>query len=147
MPAAQIDAADSRIVDREEPAPTTGIGFDVGRPYGGRFATAAWLAASREAETTEMSHRREATVPRTGGGRRTHPQGIGGQVVQRYRDRGTRALTREERAQLVEVLPRREFEEEHLPQAINLPLETLTLEAADRHDRSRPVIVYCRDDA
>jgi rhodanese-related sulfurtransferase len=45
------------------------------------------------------------------------------------------------------VLPRREFEEEHLPQAINLPLETLTLEAADRLDRSRPVIVYCWDDA
>ena len=34
-------------------------------------------------------------------------------------------LRREERAQLVEVLPADEFEDEHLPGAINIPLKTL----------------------
>ena len=34
-------------------------------------------------------------------------------------------------AQLVEVLPEQEFEEEHLPGAINLPLKKLNAESAD----------------
>jgi rhodanese-related sulfurtransferase len=49
-------------------------------------------------------------------------------------------------AQLVEVLPKEEFEEEHLPGAINLPLRRLETEATRVLDRSRPVIVYCWDD-
>jgi rhodanese-related sulfurtransferase len=49
-------------------------------------------------------------------------------------------------AQLVEVLPLDEFEEEHLPNAIHLPLKGLTRRAAeDALDRDRPVIVYCWD--
>ena len=49
-------------------------------------------------------------------------------------------------AQLAEVLPRAEYDEEHLPGAIHLPLKFLTREAADSAlDRSRPVIVYCWD--
>ena len=49
-------------------------------------------------------------------------------------------------AQLVEVLPRDEYEEEHLPGAIHLPLKSLTREAAEAAlDRTRPVIVYCWD--
>jgi rhodanese-related sulfurtransferase len=48
-------------------------------------------------------------------------------------------------AQLVEVLPRDEFEEEHLPGALHLPLKTLTAESASVLDRGRPVIVYCWD--
>lgn len=49
-------------------------------------------------------------------------------------------------AQLVEVLPRHEYDEEHLPGAIHLPLKSLTREAAvEALDRSRPVIVYCWD--
>ncbi|MEX2459352.1 MAG: rhodanese-like domain-containing protein [Actinomycetota bacterium] len=55
-------------------------------------------------------------------------------------------LLREEDAQLVEVLPAREFEEEHLPGAININLKTLTPEACEQLDPSRPVIVYCWDD-
>ncbi len=48
-------------------------------------------------------------------------------------------------AQLVEVLPREEFDDEHLPGAINLPLKSLTAGTAAKLDRSRPVIVYCWD--
>jgi rhodanese-related sulfurtransferase len=48
-------------------------------------------------------------------------------------------------AQLVEVLPRREFEEWHLPGAIHLPLRRIEIEARDRLDPNRPVIVYCWD--
>jgi rhodanese-related sulfurtransferase len=49
-------------------------------------------------------------------------------------------------AQLVEVLPREEYEEEHLPGAINLPLRRLESEARGVLDPNRPVIVYCWDD-
>jgi rhodanese-related sulfurtransferase len=48
-------------------------------------------------------------------------------------------------AQLVEVLPQAEFDDEHLPGAINLPLKSLDAETARRLDRERPVIVYCND--
>jgi phage shock protein E len=48
-------------------------------------------------------------------------------------------------AQLVEVLPRKEYEEEHLPGAISLPLKELDRRRADELDRGRPVIVYCWD--
>jgi rhodanese-related sulfurtransferase len=50
-----------------------------------------------------------------------------------------------EGAQLVEVLPRAEYVEEHLPSAINIPLKTLDTETARRLERERPVIVYCHD--
>jgi rhodanese-related sulfurtransferase len=49
-------------------------------------------------------------------------------------------------AQLVEVLPADEYDAEHLPGAIHLPLKALSREAAERTlDRGRPVIVYCWD--
>lgn len=48
-------------------------------------------------------------------------------------------------AELVEVLPRDEYDEEHLPDAVHLPLKTLSAETAGRLDRDRPVIVYCWD--
>ena len=54
-------------------------------------------------------------------------------------------LVRERGAQLVEVLPREEYEQEHLPGAINLPLKELDRAAVAQLDRSRPVIVYCYD--
>jgi rhodanese-related sulfurtransferase len=54
-------------------------------------------------------------------------------------------LVAEEQAQLVEVLPAPEFEEEHLPGAINIPLKELNRETARQLDRRRPVIVYCND--
>ncbi len=54
-------------------------------------------------------------------------------------------LLREERAQLVEVLPSDEYADEHLPGAINIPLKTLDAETTGQLDASRPVIVYCYD--
>lgn len=50
-------------------------------------------------------------------------------------------------AQLVEVLPPDEYEEDHLPGAISLPLRRLEGEAVHLLDRTRPVIVYCWDSA
>jgi rhodanese-related sulfurtransferase len=49
-----------------------------------------------------------------------------------------------EGAQLVEVLPAKEYAEDHLPGAISHPLRHLDREA-DQIDRSKPVIVYCWD--
>ncbi len=48
-------------------------------------------------------------------------------------------------AQLIEVLPEAEYEDEHLPGAINIPLKTLNAESTQRLDRDRPTIVYCYD--
>jgi rhodanese-related sulfurtransferase len=56
-----------------------------------------------------------------------------------------RGLLEKEGAQLVEVLPREEYEEEHLPGAINIPLKELNREAGARLRREAPVIVYCHD--
>lgn len=49
------------------------------------------------------------------------------------------------RAQLVEVLPRAEYDEEHLPEAIHLPLKKLDHSVANVLDGVRPVVVYCWD--
>jgi rhodanese-related sulfurtransferase len=45
------------------------------------------------------------------------------------------------------VLPAEEYEEDHLPGAISLPLRRLETEAVRILDRTRPVIVYCWDTA
>ena len=58
--------------------------------------------------------------------------------VQQLIDRG---------AQLVEVLGREEFDEDHLPGAINMPLRALETEAVKRLDKTRSVVVYCWDSA
>jgi rhodanese-related sulfurtransferase len=52
-----------------------------------------------------------------------------------------------EGAQLVEVLPSPEYEEDHLPGAIHLPLRKIESRARDVLDSSRAVIVYCWDTA
>lgn len=64
------------------------------------------------------------------------PKGIDRDEVQRLLRNG---------AQLVEVLGEDEYEAEHLPGAINIPLRRLDQEAAARLNRERPVIVYCYD--
>lgn len=48
-------------------------------------------------------------------------------------------------AQLVEVLPVNEYDKDHLPGAISLPLRKLETDAVTVLDPSRPVIVYCWD--
>jgi rhodanese-related sulfurtransferase len=50
-----------------------------------------------------------------------------------------------EGAQFVDVLPREEYEDEHLPGAISIPLKELNRQTAARLKRDAPVIVYCND--
>ncbi len=52
----------------------------------------------------------------------------------------------EQGVQLVEVLPPKEYEEGHLPGAVNLPLRKIE-SAREELDASRPVVVYCWDTA
>lgn len=47
----------------------------------------------------------------------------------------------------MEVLPREEYEEEHLPGAMSIPLRMIDGEARRVLDPTRPVIVYCWDSA
>ena len=54
-------------------------------------------------------------------------------------------LLETKRAQLVEVLPRDEYDEEHLPDAVHLPLKSLDAASASVLVSDRPVIVYCWD--
>ncbi len=51
----------------------------------------------------------------------------------------------EEGAQLVDVLGQDEFDHDHLPGAINIPLKQLDGRTAGQLDRTRPVLVYCND--
>jgi len=53
----------------------------------------------------------------------------------------------EQGAQIVDVLPAREYGEDHLPGAVNLPLRKIEADAARALDPSRPVVVYCADSA
>jgi rhodanese-related sulfurtransferase len=53
----------------------------------------------------------------------------------------------EQGAQIVDVLPAREYGEDHLPGAINLPLRKIETDATRALDPSRPVVVYCADSA
>jgi len=48
-------------------------------------------------------------------------------------------------AQLVEVLPKSDYEWRHLVGALNLPLKELDARSAARLDRKRPIVVYCND--
>jgi rhodanese-related sulfurtransferase len=51
----------------------------------------------------------------------------------------------EQGAQIVDVLPAREYAEDHLPGAVNLPLRKIEAGAHHVLDPSRPVVVYCAD--
>lgn len=48
-------------------------------------------------------------------------------------------------AQLVEVLPGAEYDDEHLPGARSIPLKSLGPDTVAGLDRANPVIVYCWD--
>jgi len=50
-------------------------------------------------------------------------------------------------AQIIDVLPAREYGEDHLPGAVNLPIRKIEAEASRLLDGSRPIIVYCADSA
>ena len=66
------------------------------------------------------------------------PQAIDRTDVQRLMREG---------AQVVEVLPREEFEQDHRPGAISLPLRRLETEARGTLEPARPILVYCWDAA
>jgi rhodanese-related sulfurtransferase len=57
--------------------------------------------------------------------------------VVRLRDQGG--------AQLLEVLPTHEYDDEHIAGAINLPLKELSATTAKQLDPARPIITYCHD--
>jgi phage shock protein E len=48
-------------------------------------------------------------------------------------------------AQLIEVLPASEYEEDHLPGARSIPLKKLDRTAVATLEAKRPIIVYCWD--
>lgn len=50
-------------------------------------------------------------------------------------------------AQVVDVLPAREYGEDHIPGAINLPLRRIESEARQVLAPDRPIVVYCADSA
>ena len=54
-------------------------------------------------------------------------------------------LIEAEAAQVVDVLPRREYDESHIPGAISIPLKQLTPETVSALSRDKPVVVYCHD--
>jgi rhodanese-related sulfurtransferase len=65
------------------------------------------------------------------------PTDIQRDEVHRLRDAG---------AVVVEVLPREEYEREHIAGALSLPLRELSRSTAERIvGRDRPVVVYCED--
>jgi rhodanese-related sulfurtransferase len=61
------------------------------------------------------------------------------------RRKDVKTLVAQGRVQLVEVLPASEYKKEHLPQAINIPLETITAENTKALRKDVAVIVYCAD--
>lgn len=48
--------------------------------------------------------------------------------------------------QLIEVLPEKEYAEEHIAGAINIPLKSMNRGSIIGLDPSLPTIVYCWDD-
>jgi len=64
------------------------------------------------------------------------------EVIQRQE---VRRLMARGQGQVVEVLPREEYDQAHIAGAINIPLRDLNAASAGRLDRQRPVIVYCND--
>src|SRR5436309_14336963 len=59
--------------------------------------------------------------------------------------REVRTLVAQGRAQLVEVLPASLYNKEHLPHAVNIPLENMTAERTKSLRKDQAVIVYCAD--
>ena len=59
------------------------------------------------------------------------------------RRKDVKTLVAQDRVQLVEVLPAAEYKKEHLPRAVNIPLETMTSETTKQLRKDVAVIVYC----
>jgi rhodanese-related sulfurtransferase len=61
------------------------------------------------------------------------------------RRKDVKTLVAQERVQLVDVLPVSEYRKEHLPHAINIPLEELNPETARQLRKDQAVVVYGAD--
>src|SRR5438094_2543571 len=61
------------------------------------------------------------------------------------RRKEVKTLVAQGRAQLVEVLPASLYKKEHLPHAVNIPLEGMTAEKTKSLRKDQAVIVYCAD--
>jgi len=64
------------------------------------------------------------------------PRVIDRDDVQRLMDHG---------AQLIDVLPKKEYAESHLPGAINIPLQSLNDKTVAQLRKDSSVILYCYD--
>lgn len=60
-------------------------------------------------------------------------------------DRHTVQQLAQQGAQLVDVLGTNDYDAEHIPGAINIPLKSLNRKTAERLDPRSPVITYCHD--
>jgi hypothetical protein len=95
----------------------------------------------------------ESSTRRYGPGRRRSKTPRAARVIQGDEEAAmARTIDRDEvrrlmaqGAQIVDVLPAREYAEDHLPGAVNLPLRKIEAEALRVLDPSRPVVVYCAD--
>ena len=61
------------------------------------------------------------------------------------RRKDVKTLVAQGRAQLVEVLPASAYKKEHLPSAVNIPLQTLNSDTTKSLRKDVAVIVYCQD--
>lgn len=61
------------------------------------------------------------------------------------RRKDVKTLVAQGRAQLLEVLPASAYKKEHLPEAVNIPLETMNAETTKSLRKDTAVIVYCAD--
>ena len=57
-----------------------------------------------------------------------------------------RSLLDADDVQLIEVLPEKEYMEEHLPGAINISLKSMDHDSVRDLDPTAPTVVYCWDD-
>ncbi len=56
-----------------------------------------------------------------------------------------RRLIDEDGVQVVEVLPKPEYDWSHIAGAVSIPLKDLDEDTVAGLDRNRPVVVYCND--
>ena len=61
------------------------------------------------------------------------------------RRKDVKTLVAQGRAQLLEVLPASAYKKEHLPQAVNLPLQNMNADTTKFLRKDVAVIVYCQD--
>ena len=59
---------------------------------------------------------------------------------------GLRSLLDAGGVQVIEVLPDKEYAEEHLPGAINISLKAMDRHSVHQLDPNAPTVVYCWDD-